>query len=147
MDGNALTDMLDRDHAEWRALTAILDAHPADSLHRADDPDWNARDVYTHLARWINHSTDDLEATLAGKGVPRPAGTDDEINARWRAEDAGLSLAQARDVAQRAFERRLAAIESIPSDRWNPMLDLIAHADGWEHFASHRNYIKAASRA
>ena len=145
MDANALAEMLDHDHVEWRALTAILDSRPADSLHRADGPDWNARDVYTHLARWINHSTDDLEATLVGKGIPRPAGTDDEINARWRAEDAGLSLDEARDFAQRAFDRRLAAIKSIPPDRWTPMLDAIAHADGWEHFVAHRNYIEAAS--
>jgi len=147
MDASALADMLARDHVEWRALTAILESRPADSMHGADDPDWNARDVYTHLARWINHSTDDLEATFLGRGIPRPAGTDDEINARWRAEDAGLSLDAARDFAQRAFDRRLAALRAIPSDRWNPMLDLIANADGWEHIAAHRNYIETASRA
>jgi hypothetical protein len=146
MDANALADMLSRDHAEWRLLIAILDSRPTGSMHGADDPDWNARDVYNHLARWINHSTDDLDATaLSGKGVPRPPGTDDEINARWRAEDASLSLDEARDFAQRAFDRRIAAIESIPSDRWNPMLDAIAHADGWEHFAGHRNYIETAA--
>lgn len=147
MDPTALTDMLDRDRAEWQALADILESRSADSMHGADDPDWNARDVYTHLARWINHSTDDLEATLAGKGVPRPAGTDDEINARWRAEDAALSLDQARDFAQRAFDRRLAAIQSIAPNRWNAMLDAIAHADGWEHIAAHRNYIETASKA
>lgn len=81
MDAHALASMLERDHEEWRALTAILDSRPAGSMHRAGDPAWNARDVYTHLARWINHSTDDLEATLAGTGIPRPSGTDDEINA------------------------------------------------------------------
>lgn len=145
MDARALADMLAHDNSEWRALTAVLDARPADSLHRADDPDWNARDVYTHLARWINHSTDDLEATLSGKGIPRPAGTDDEINARWQSEDGVLSLDAARAIAQRAFDRRRAAINAIPPDRWNPMLHLIAHADGWEHFAAHREYIESAS--
>lgn len=147
MDAIALANMLERDHAEWRALTTILDSRPTESMHGADNPDWNARDVYAHLARWINHSTDDLEATLAGKGIPRPAGTDDEINARWQAEDAVLSLGEARDFARRAFDRRLAAITSIPSDGWNPLLDAIAHADGWEHIATHRDYIESAARA
>jgi hypothetical protein len=147
MDANALADMLARDHAEWRALTAILDGRPDSSMHNAVDPAWNARDVYAHLARWINHSTDDLEGTLAGKGVPRPTGTDDEINARWQAEDAALSLPEARDLAQRAYDRRLAAINAIPPDRWNQILDAIAHADGWEHIAAHRRYIESASSA
>lgn len=144
MDTNTLADMLSRDHAEWQTLTAILDSRPEGSMHRAEDPDWNARDVYNHLARWINHSTDDLEATRAGHGIPRPQGTDDEINARWRTEDAGLSLDEARQFAQRAFDRRLAAIQAIPPDRWTEPLDLIAHADGWEHFAAHREYIESA---
>jgi hypothetical protein len=146
MDADSLADMLRRDREEWLALTAILDARPADSLHGAGDPDWNARDVYNHLARWINHSTDDLEATLAGRGIPRPPGTDDEINARWRAEDASLTLEEAREQAQAAFDRRIAAIEAVRPEQWTPVLDAIANADGWEHFAGHRQYIEGAAR-
>jgi hypothetical protein len=142
MDAAALAEMIYRDQVEWDALTALLDARPGDSIHGAGDPDWNARDVYNHLARWIRHSTDDLEATLAGKSIARPSGADDEINARWRAEDARLSLDQARERAQRAFDRRLGAIQAIPPERWNPVLDAIAHADGHDHFAAHRQYIE-----
>ena len=146
MDATALAGMLARDQAEWSALMAILDSRSEGSMHRADDPDWNARDVYAHFARWINHSTDDLEAALAIQARPKLEGTDDEINARWRAEDSHLTLPQARDFAKLAFDRRLAAIQSIPSDRWNPLLDAIAHADGHEHIAAHRQYIESASK-
>lgn len=147
MKADPLADMLARDRAEWRALTAVLDSRPEGSMHRANDPDWNARDVYSHFARWINHSTDDLEANLAGRTLARLSGTDDETNARWRAKDAALSLDEARTGAHRAFERRLAAIQSIPPDRWAPVLDAIALADGHQHIAAHRNYIESASRA
>ncbi|MEO8457039.1 MAG: hypothetical protein ABI559_04435 [Chloroflexota bacterium] len=145
MDTYSLGGMLTRDRSEWAALTAILDSRPADSMHSARDPDWNARDVYNHFARWIDHSTNDFEAMLtSGQGIPRPAGTDDEINARWRSEDANLSLDEARERAQRAFDRRVAVVQSVLPDRWNPMLDQIAVADGWEHIEAHRKYIESA---
>jgi hypothetical protein len=146
MEPPALAEMLDRDRAEWEALTAVLDRQSTGSLHRPGDPDWNARDVYAHLARWIIHSTDDFEAVLAGRSRTHLEGSDEEINARWQAADAGLSLDEARGRAQRAFERRLAVIQSVKADRWNPLLDAIAHADGHEHYANHRRYIETAGR-
>jgi Mycothiol maleylpyruvate isomerase N-terminal domain. len=136
--------MLQRDRAEWKQLVALLDAQPGTPVHGPGSPDWNARDVYTHFAHWIAHSTDDFEATLAGKRGQRLVGTDDEINARWQQEDAALSLDDARRLAQRAFDRRIEVLESTPGDRWNPTLDAIAHADGYEHIAAHRRYIESS---
>ncbi len=133
--------MLREDRAEWDALVAVLQAHPEESLHDASSPPWMSRDVYAHLARWIERSTAVLEARLAGATLPRLEGTDDEINARWQREDNGLSLSEARERARTAFERRLRAIEAVPADRWDEALEAIARADGAEHYASHRSSI------
>jgi hypothetical protein len=144
VDANALAEMLERDRAEWQQLIALLEAQPGTPVHGPASPDWNARDVYTHFARWLDHSTDDFESALAGRALSRPEGTDDEINARWQQEDAALSFDDARRLAQRAFDRRMAVLQSTPADRWNPVLDAIAHADGYEHIAAHRRYIESS---
>ncbi len=145
MDTTAIAAMLREDRAEWEALVAALDAHPDGPLHDPESPEWTARDVYTHLARWIDHSTDAFESWLASRTLPATLeGNDDEINARWQAQDRGLSLHEARALAQQAFERRVLAIESAPSDRWDAVLDATAHADGHQHYRNHRQYIVIA---
>lgn len=141
MDREALAAMLAKDREEWRALVALLDAHPEESLHDPAAPAWTSRDVYSHFTRWLERSTDHLEAELAGRTLPPLEGTDDEINARWQREDSSLSLAEARERAQRAFERRIRAIEAVPAERWDGPLEEIARADGHEHIAAHRRGI------
>ncbi len=143
MDAQAIAAMLAEDRAEWAALCSALDAHPDGALHDPESPTWTARDVYAHFARWINNSTDGFDCWLVNRTMPAPPeGNDDEINARWQLEDSGLSLDEARALAQQAFERRVRAIESAPADRWDdPMLDAIAHADDAEHYRNHRSYI------
>ena len=71
MDAGALAEMVGRDRAEWQQLVALLDAEPGTSMHGPASPDWNARDIYTHFARWLGHSSDDFEATLDGRGATR----------------------------------------------------------------------------
>ena len=144
MDAREIEAMLLRDRQEWDALVAVLEAHPEESLHGPGSPSWTSRDVYTHLARWMELSTAQLEARLAGTPVPIAEGTDDEINARWQREDSGLSLAEARARAQSEYQRRFEAIESVPDDRWDETLDGIAHADGAAHYAAHRSFIVGA---
>ncbi len=144
MDNDAVAAMLREDRAEWEALVAVLEAHPDQGLHGAGSPPWTRRDVYAHLARWIERSTAELQARLAGRTLPPIEGTDDEINARWQQEDSGLSLVEARERARTAFERRLQAIEAVPTARWDQVLDLIAHADGAEHYANHRGCVVVA---
>jgi hypothetical protein len=139
VESEAVAAMLRRDRVEWEALVAVLEAHPEQRLH--GEGSWVSRDVYAHLVRWIQHSTDDLEARLAGRTLPPLEGTDDEINERWQRDDSGLSLAEARRLAREAFERRLRAIESVAPGRWDPVLEAIANADGAEHYANHRRYI------
>ncbi len=141
MDAEAIAVMLQEDRAQWEALIAVLDAHPEASLHDPSSPRWTCRDVYAHLARWIERSTSEFEARLAGGTLQPLEGTDDEINARWQQEDSGLSLGEARERARKAFERRLRAIEGVPTDHWDEMLETAARADGAEHYAGHRSYV------
>ncbi len=141
MDTEAVAAMLREDRAEWEALVAVLEAHPEESLHDAGSPPWTSRDVYAHLARWIEHSAAALEARLAGRTLAQLEGTDDEINARWQQEDSRLNLSEARERARMAFERRLRVVEAVPIDRWDELLGSIARADGAEHYMSHRGAI------
>jgi hypothetical protein len=136
--------MLAEDRREWVLLCEALDAHPEGALHDPDSPAWTACDVYAHLARWVAHSTDDLESVLAGGGltVIDEGSDDDTINARWQAADSSLTLAEARARAQAAFERRARAIESVPPGRWNAALEAIAHADDAAHYGAHRSWIR-----
>ena len=67
MDSEAVAAMLREDRDEWEALVAVLEAHPEESLHDAGSPSWSSRDVYAHLARWIERSTAQLEARLFAK--------------------------------------------------------------------------------
>jgi hypothetical protein len=130
-----------KDRQAWLALVAALDANPEAVLHAPGSPPWTARDVYAHLARWMSRSVDELEAHLKGDRLPPVPGTDDEINARWATEDAGLSLEEARGRAHAACERRLRSIQAVPSDRWDPRGWALANADGWKHFEAHRRAI------
>ena len=139
--------MLQRDESEWRALARILDAAGDAVVHEPPAPPWNARDVYAHLARWITHSTDAFEAHREGRDPPPdPPGADDEINARWQQEDTSLSLSDARDRAHAAYQRRLSAIRSAAADAWDNTLRATAHADGYQHYQSHRRYIESAGK-
>jgi hypothetical protein len=144
VDAGAVAAMLREDRDEWQALVALLEAHPDENLHASGSPSWTSRDIYAHLARWIEHSTATLEARLAGRTLPPLEGADDEINARWQREDSGQTLDQARRRAQTAFERRLRAIRAVPADRWDRELEAIARADGSEHYKGHRSYIVVA---
>ncbi len=141
MDVEALEAILEEDRAEWQALVATLDANPEASLHESGSPPWTSRDVYAHLARWMELSTSHLEADLDGRTLARIEGTDDEINARWQQEDSGLSLDEARTWAQSEFDRRLRVVEGVPAERWSDKTEALARADGAEHYAGHRSYI------
>jgi hypothetical protein len=58
----------------------------------AHDPDgWTSRDVYTHLARWMDLSNRHLVAELDGQSFQPEPGTDDEISARWKKEHEAMN--------------------------------------------------------
>jgi hypothetical protein len=75
MDLEARKEMLRRDNEESFALSARLDTQPSGPLHGPESPQWLARDVYAHFARWINNSMDAFAAWSDGRRViPPPAG-------------------------------------------------------------------------
>lgn len=88
--------------------------------------------------------TDELETWLAARRPTPLEGTDDEINARWQQEDSALSLEEARRQAWKTFERRLRAIEAVPPDQWEPLLEEVAREDDAKHYAVHRNFVVEA---
>ena len=143
MTTDAIAAMLTEDRARWNALVVALEAHTQESLHAAGSPPWVSRDVYAHLARWMEHSTADFAARIEGGSVSPIPGTDDEINGRWQAEDSGLSLDEARAWGQRAFDARVQAVEGVPAERWDVILAAVARADGSEHYAAHLSFIVA----
>jgi hypothetical protein len=138
MTADEMAEMAREDRDEWAALVAALDAQSGSLLHDTASPAWTSRDVYAHLARWIEETTAALSEQLAGRTRPPIPGTDDEINARWQLEDSRLRLADARTWAHQAFERRLATIEAVPRDRWDESLKRIARGDGAAHYRAHR---------
>lgn len=147
MDAQAVRKMLGKDRAEWEALVAVLDAHLDGPLHDPESPKWTSRDVYAHLARLMETTTNLLEAKLAGHTFPSFEGGDDEsenkANAEIQQQYSHMSLAEARGWAQREFERRLQVIASIPDDGWDDQVEELARADGGDHYRGHRGYIRA----
>jgi len=141
MNPETLYRMLQEDREEWERLTEILDAHPGVSLHDPGSPVWTSRDVYAHLARWMEHSTAVVKALLAGAVVPAPEGTGEAINERFQQESADLTLEEARMWAMMTFGERQHTFAAIPSSLWNEEMEKYARADGAEHFRAHREYI------
>jgi hypothetical protein len=142
MDEAAVAQMLARDRVEWDRLTALLDAHPGEVLHKTGAP-WTGRDVYAHLTRWLVHSNANMEAHRAGLPISPAFDGDgaEAINSRWQKEDAVLTLAEARAKAFQAFEKREQILRSIRAGEWDSTLDRICHYDGSAHLEMHRGYI------
>ncbi len=128
--------------ATARSAALALDARPDDVLHDPESPAWTAKEVYAHLARWVEHATADFEAYTQGGRAPVPEGTDDEVDARWAAEGAALTFEEARRAAHETYERRMQAIEALPDERWDKVFRAIARSDGHEHYSAHRRYIR-----
>jgi hypothetical protein len=144
MNSKMIDEMIQKDRLEWESLTAILDAHPEESLHGSNSPPWTSRDIYAHLARWMSYSNQNMEAYCDRKTSSPLVKNFEELNARWQQEDSWMTLMEARNAAHEAFNRRLKILRTIPPDRWDREIDRIAHYDGAEHFAAHRRYIRVA---
>ena len=143
MNAEAVEKILDEDRSEWESLSALLDAHPEESLHDPASPLWTSRDVYAHIARWTDYSTDQLEARLGDKKPPSLDGTFDEVNIRWQEEDRRLDLSVAQARALQAFERWRRTVRSVPPELWNEELASLAGIDNGKHwhYAMHRSCI------
>jgi hypothetical protein len=133
--------MLRIDSIVWNELVSVLAAHPEESLHAPTSPKWTSRDVYVHMARWINYSNKLIESYCAGQTLPSLEATPEEMNTRWQREDRRIELNDATEKAQIAFSRRQRIVESIPLNQWDNKLERIVRYDGATHFAAHLNYI------
>jgi hypothetical protein len=126
----------------WNELACLLEQHPGVNLHAKGPAPWNSRDVYAHLARWLNRSNMHIEAYCRGTKLPDLPFSPEEMNDIWQQEDNRLTLAQARTKAGVALASRMAVIESIPPDKWDAELMKLVSFDGATHYAMHLNYIK-----
>lgn len=143
MNADDIAAMIAEDREEWDKLTAMLDAHPEGALHDPESPDWTARDVYTHIAAMMEGSTSLIEDRLAGRPHRKvyEGSDEDDTNARIQAKYSHLSFDEARAWAHRAFGGLIAAIESVPEDRWDEWFEFYARADGADHYRGHMSYI------
>jgi len=136
----AMERMLAMDDEAWAELCGVLDTHPDVNLHEPDSAPWNSRDIYAHLARWMEYSTGALKAALAGSDIKDPEDPD-ALNESWHTVDANLSLAEARQWALHAYEERKRAIRNIPPTRWGGDVEKYARFDGAQHIGHHLGYL------
>ncbi len=140
MNAEQLKAYLTIDLTMWNELACLLEKHPDVNLHAKGIP-WNSRDIYAHLARWLNRSNAHIEAYCRGEKLPDLPASPEEMNDIWQKEDRALTLDEARRKAGVALASRLAAIEAVPLGKWDAELRRIAGMDGAMHFARHINYI------
>jgi hypothetical protein len=141
MDARKISELILEDRRQWQILVSVLDAYSSQTLHGTPDNPWKSRDVYAHLARWLEHSNRNMEAYIRGAGVLLTFDNPLEMNEIWKMEDYQMTLAAAREKAQRAFEERIRILHSIPLEKWDIKLEKIVAYDGAEHYKAHRQYI------
>ena len=147
MNQEDVKTMLSIDLIVWNELACLLEKHPDENLHAKGSPPWTSRDVYAHLARWLNHNNACIEAYCAGRKKPELAASPLEMNDRWQNEDKKLTLNEARRKAGVALASHIAAIESIPPDKWDAEMFKLVNIDGASHYAKHINYITVNDKA
>lgn len=142
MEAIKISQIILEDRRQWQLLVATLDAHPDKTLHGTPSNPWKSRDVYAHLARWLEHSNRDMMAYIHGHNLSPSISNPEELNSMWKMEDSNVSFDEARSKAHQAFEERIRILHSIPLEKWDFKLEKIAEYDGAEHYKAHRNYIK-----
>ena len=130
MNQKAIETLLQEDEKAWRELCTVLDAHPDVNLHNPASKPWNSRDVYAHMARWLEYNAAKVKAVTENKPIPIIGESVEEVNNRWEEEDASLSLEEARRRAQNAYKIRKNVLKSIPSSAWSIEVIELAHIDG-----------------
>jgi hypothetical protein len=141
MNAEQLKAYITIDLTMWNELACLLEKHPDVNLHAKGIP-WNSRDIYAHLARWLNRSNAHIEAYCRGEKLPELPVSPEEMNDIWQQEDKALTMAEARTKAGVAFTSRMVVIEAIPPDKWDAELWKLVNFDGATHYAMHMNYIK-----
>ncbi|MDD5190676.1 MAG: ClbS/DfsB family four-helix bundle protein [Dehalococcoidales bacterium] len=134
--------LLANDRNEWESLCKVLDARPRGTVHGNGPNAWNSRDVYAHIAHWLQFSNDNLEKVRMGnKPIAVHENQIEEINRRWQQEDRYLTLPEARAWAEREITKRVDLIRGMPASFWEHGNLQMVSFDGAAHYREHRNYI------
>lgn len=140
--GYMVEGMLRDESAGWERFTAILDARPVDLLHTGDDGrPWRAADIYAHVERWMTVNLPRAEAGLATGTVPELGASPDALNARWLAEDAGVTFEAARRRAFLARDAFMGQMRGIPVEQWTARLVSLYGGNAWGHYREHLEYM------
>jgi hypothetical protein len=131
--------------AAWGELCAALDAAPAgEPVHDPGTPGWTSRDVYTHFVRMHAWSAEAVRCEIAGRPLPWPEGDEDELNERWREEDSGMGLEEARRRAHETRRGYRDLLMSLSPEQWSTTG--LRHSDdiAGGHYRGHLRYLGRA---
>ncbi|MDO9445654.1 MAG: hypothetical protein Q7K37_10090 [Dehalococcoidia bacterium] len=143
--GYMVAGMLSDEAAAWQRLTAALDPRPSEVLHTGDDGrPWRAADIYAHVERWMTVNIPRAETGLATGVVPELESSADDLNARWLAEDAGVTFEAARRRSFVAREAFMAQMRGIAIPQWTARLVSLYAGNAWGHYAEHLEYMEHA---
>ncbi len=137
---------LAHESVEWERLTALLDARPEGVLHSGEDgQDWTARDIYTHLERWMTTNIPRVQTFASTGAVPDLPASVDELNARWIEQDRDVAFPEARRRAFLARDRFADTVRDLPAAQWTTRIAALYHGNARGHYLEHLDYIDQAS--
>jgi hypothetical protein len=125
--------------AAWRDLSALWRGLPeaAYLAPGACGPEWTLKDVWNHLAAWMDATRAVLPALLANQPLPRGAYHPATFNPAHHAADSARSLAASRRRLNRARRALLRLVAALPP---GPVLDTKARPGRWLKFATYGHY-------
>ncbi len=141
-------DLIRELEAGFAAFKATLAGLDDGQLQRVFLGEWSAREVLAHVSGWHRVMSAALERLARGER-PTPEGVDYSDDATWNArfvaEAAAMSPAEARGELDASFTAFRAAAEAIPLARYEPgrTADRILHTSGINHYREHGEQIEA----
>ncbi len=137
-----VTGMLNHESMQWERMTAALDSHPRETLHKGEDGvAWDAVAIYSHLHRWMFVQFPRVEAFLQTGEVPELEATTDQLNALWFREDKEQRFESARRNAYRTRDRFVRMIGEVPIEKWNARLVGLCVGNSAGHYQEHIDWI------
>jgi hypothetical protein len=109
---------------ERRATLKVIQRLPARAMttRGLGDGDWSSKDLIGHLEGWEQDALDTLDAWARGEPAPSDVAIRDAgLNALNRVEverKSRWSAAKSLESATATHERLVAAISSLPNERW-----------------------------
>jgi len=137
--------LLERADAIYRRMNERLDSL---TEHELMAPglvgEWSGTILLAHLGRWTMAANEVIRDHLAGR-VPTDYDDFEPWNQRWAAEDAGLSLQEARRRYAVAYEDLRALARGIPVGQWDATVRGWVKGSGIHHFEAHLEDLKEHS--